>query len=163
MILINFLLLIMLFTPKLHAQKNQLTINDISHEVTSDKIKNATYKNYTYKLLNKNPFIPPKFNKKSGLGEIPILSPLQKFEIKELKLRGIWAEKGNEAKCLILTPENQGIIAKKNDYLGTKGSKIIDIYNDKIKLRSFYLKLNGNRVFYDHYIKLGNNSKSTKQ
>lgn len=120
---------------------------------------------YQYAAFGKeDPFVPPlpeaNANSTLSLGgfEIPIVSPLQKYELKKLNMVGIWQGTNNERKALVMTPAvdgaEQGIIVKISDPVGNKGGKVIDIGNDYITVREFTLAKDGTRQFEDKQMHL---------
>lgn len=84
--------------------------------------------------------------------EIPIVSPLQRYPLKELRLVGVWARNNGERKALVLTPVNEGIIVKVGDPVGNGGGKVISISDSSMVVREFLLAEDGTRQFSDSRI-----------
>jgi Tfp pilus assembly protein PilP len=84
--------------------------------------------------------------------EIPIVSPLQRYALKDLKLVGVWARNGGERKALVMTPVNEGIIVKVGDPVGSGGGKVISIADAGMVVREFLLAEDGTRQFSDSRI-----------
>lgn len=81
--------------------------------------------------------------------EIPIISPLQRFPLKDLKLVGVWARSNSERKALVMTPTMEGIIVKIGDLVGGGGGKVISISESAVLVREFLIANDGTRQFSD--------------
>lgn len=81
--------------------------------------------------------------------EIPIVSPLQRFPLKDLKLVGVWARSNSERKALVMTPTMEGIIVKIGDLVGGGGGKVISISESAVLVREFLIANDGTRQFSD--------------
>ncbi len=81
--------------------------------------------------------------------EIPIVSPLQRFPLKDLKLVGVWARSNSERKALVMTPTMEGIIVKIGDLVGAGGGKVISISESAVLVREFLIANDGTRQFSD--------------
>lgn len=123
---------------------------------------------YRYAAFGKaDPFVPPMIttDKPTGPGnlEIPIVSPLQRFEVGTLQLVGVWQLASGERKAMVLTPGDatggssagQGIIVKNGDPIGTRGGKILGIGDDFLTVREFMLALDGTRQYEDQQMYMG--------
>jgi Tfp pilus assembly protein PilP len=111
----------------------------------------------------KNPFIPKivkagstiKKELNSNDVEIPIISPLQSFAIKQLAVIGVWENEGNIWKALIQTPANQGIETKIGDPAGNSGGRIMSISTDAVIVREFKIRADGTREYKDVPLYMG--------
>ena len=130
------------------------------------KIKSITktIESYTYASRNKkNPFIPPLASDVKSKVEIPIVSPLQKYDISEIKVIGVWSVQNKKPKCLISTPGQEGIIATIGDFVGNKGGVVHQINKNGIKIREFKLLYDGSRIFKDIDLLLGTEKSKEKR
>lgn len=84
--------------------------------------------------------------------EIPIVSPLQYYDLKVLSVTGVWESEKGKWKAMIETPDQQGIITKVHDSVGNSGGRITDISSNGVKVRQFKLKKDGSQEFSDHVI-----------
>jgi Tfp pilus assembly protein PilP len=84
--------------------------------------------------------------------EIPIVSPLQRYPLKELKLVGVWMRAQGDRKALVMTPANEGIIVKAGDPVGSGGGKVLSIGDSWMLVREFLLAEDGTRQFTDSRI-----------
>jgi Tfp pilus assembly protein PilP len=124
---------------------------------------------YHYAAFGKpDPFVAPMLARESlatasaisGL-EVPIVSPLQRHEIKELKLVGIWQLRSGERKALILTPQSSesasdaGIIVRNGDSVGNRAGKILAIGDTFLTVREFKLAVDGTRQYEDIQMLMG--------
>lgn len=125
---------------------------------------------YHYAAFGKpDPFIPPMVAAKtqdvagpSGL-EVPIVSPLQKFALSDLRVVGIWQLSSGERKALVMTPgggaeggRQQGIIVRNGDSIGNRAGKILAIGETVITVREFRLAADGTRQYEDAQMLMGN-------
>ncbi len=81
--------------------------------------------------------------------EIPIVSPLQRFALKDLKLVGVWARSSGDRKALVMTPTMEGIIVKVGDLVGSGGGKVMSISESAVLVREFLIANDGTRQFSD--------------
>ena len=122
---------------------------------------------YRYAAFGKHdPFVPPMVTERDAAAaaaadslEIPIISPLQRFALKDLNVIGIWQLSNGEHKAMIMTPSSggagQGIIVKIGDSIGNRGGKIQAIGDDFMTVREFLLAQDGTRQFEDKLIFMG--------
>ncbi len=123
---------------------------------------------YRYAAFGKaDPFVPPMVTSEKPIGpgnlEIPIVSPLQRFDVMEMDLVGVWQLSTGERKAMILTPGNQesggqGIIVKNGDPIGKRGGKILGIGDDFLTVREFMLAADGTRQYEDQQMYMGKRS-----
>jgi Tfp pilus assembly protein PilP len=125
---------------------------------------------YHYAAFGKpDPFIPPMIASlsqevagPSGL-EVPIVSPLQRFPVNELRVVGIWQLSSGERKALVMTPGEggaggggpQGIIVRNGDSIGNRAGKILAIGETVITVREFRLAADGTRQYEDVQMLMG--------
>ncbi len=145
---------------------------DIAKEVTKglrvEDVVEPTADFHFAQFGKSDPFIPPltlspqkraEVIQASGI-EIPIVSPLQRFDIPELTLIGVWQLSSGERKGMIMTPQGGGdgglgIIVRVGDPIGKRGGKIIAIANDYLTVREFSLALDGTRQYEDQQMYMG--------
>lgn len=103
-----------------------------------------------------DPFLPPAMtiSEKKSLEniqaiEIPIVSPLQRSSIDQLKVAGVWQTDKQVWKAMVLTQDGLGIITKIGDPIGNRGGKITAIDLTGISAREFTLKADGVRDYRD--------------
>ncbi len=121
---------------------------------------------YRYAAFGKpDPFVPPLLIEAEPPGpsalEIPLVSPLQRFQLEDLAVVGVWQLASGDRKAMILTPGNRGgnagagIIVKNGDLIGNRGGKILAIADDFLTVREFYLGADGTRQFEDRQLFMG--------
>lgn len=116
----------------------------------------------------KNPFIPEIILSGGPVGrqrelspsdvEIPIVSPLQAFTVKELAVIGVWETDDRVWKALIATPANHGIEAKLGDPIGNSGGRIMSITPDAVIVREFSVRVDGTREYRDTPLRMGSDA-----
>lgn len=108
-----------------------------------------------------DPFSPPVFVRSivPDAVEIPIVSPLQRFPLTDLKLAGVWARGAGEKKALVLTPTQEGIIVKVGDMVGNGGGRIMSIAENSVVIREFLIANDGTRQFADSSLTFEDGSK----
>ena len=120
-----------------------------------------------------DPFLPPLITSPEGSKvpgavlkaqpgsiEIPIVSPLQQYELNQLNVVGVWQLTTGERKAMILAPANgggagQGIIVKTGDPVGNRGGKITSIGEEYVNVREFMLAPDGSRRYLDQKMQMG--------
>ena len=120
-----------------------------------------------------DPFLPPLITSSEGFKvpgavmkaqpggiEIPIVSPLQQYELNQLNVVGVWQLPTGERKAMILVPANgvgagQGIIVKTGDPVGNRGGKITSIGEEYVNVREFMLAPDGSRRYLDQKMQMG--------
>ncbi len=125
---------------------------------------------YRYAAFGKpDPFVPPLVTAERPSGpnslEIPIVSPLQRFAVRDLRLVGVWQLASGERKAMVMTPSRgaeeggstagEGIIIKNGDPIGTHGGKILGIGDDFLTVREFSLAPDGTRQYEDQQMYMG--------
>lgn len=90
----------------------------------------------------RDPFRSPLFILKKDKKNIP-LTPLQRYDISELKLTGVvWGGKVGY-KAMILAPDGKGYSVGINSLIGKNGGRVINIGKDKIVIREKDIDLLG--------------------
>ena len=137
------------------ASKQPMNGIDVSDDIDINDIVQPV-KTYYYAAYGKpDPFVPPRNEIQNQEDEeIPILSTLQEFSLDELNVVGIWQLEDSTRKALILTPDNEGVIVKIDDYVGNQGGKIVAIDPDLIKVREFITIEDGTQQFDDKELHL---------
>lgn len=112
---------------------------------------------YRYAAFGKqDPFIPPMLTQeRSSNAEIPIVSVLQRHSLESLRIVGLWELPSGERKALVMTPNEEGIVSRVGDLIGSRGGKIIQITAAGIKVREFSISPDGTRQFEDADLYLG--------
>ena len=85
--------------------------------------------------------------------EIPVVSPLQRYPLTSLKVKGIWLLKGGEKKALIMTPKREGVIVKVGDPIAA--GKVLEIFKGNLIVRQYRISRDGSREYQDHDLYLG--------
>lgn len=105
---------------------------------------------YRYAAFGRaDPFVPGQAEAAKQDEDIPIASLLQKYGINQLKLVGIWRLESGARKALMMTPKNEGIIAKVGDPIGLRRGRILRIEEDNVVVREFNIAPDGTRQFDD--------------
>ncbi len=111
----------------------------------------------------KNPFIPEvimgRAPQQKELNpndvEIPIINPLQSFNVSQLAVIGVWEGDDGVWKALIQTPTNQGIETKLGDPAGNSGGRIMSITPESVVVREFSVRADGTREYRDIPLYMG--------
>lgn len=85
--------------------------------------------------------------------EIPVVSPLQRFPLKALKLKGIWLLSGGNKKALVMTPKREGVIVKEGDPISA--GKVLEIKKNQVVVRQYRIRRDGAREYSDKFMYLG--------
>lgn len=148
--------------------KNPSVARDVTNGVRVEDIVEPP-SDYRYAAFGKaDPFVPPLLaytEDEPGPGalEIPLVSPLQRYELEQLKVVGIWQLKSGERKAMVMAPSDEGgtgasgvgIIVKNGDLIGKRGGKILGIGEDYVNVREFSLAPDGSRRFEDRQMFMG--------
>ncbi len=94
-----------------------------------------------------------KKEKKAGDFEKAIVSPLQKYDLRKIKVIGIWQLSSGERKAMVRVDKQIGggseaFVIGKGSLIGNQFGKVIGISSDKITVREFVILHNGK----EHYI-----------
>lgn len=79
--------------------------------------------------------------------EIPVISELQKFPLKDLQIKGIWLRADGTKKVLIMTPSKTGVIAGVGSPISA--GKVVDIMKNYIVVRQYEINKEGARIYED--------------
>ena len=79
--------------------------------------------------------------------EIPVISELQKFPLKDLHIKGIWLRADGTKKVLIMTPSKTGVIAEVGSPISA--GKVVDIMKNHIVVRQYEINKEGARIYED--------------
>lgn len=90
--------------------------------------------------------------------EIPIISPLQYYDLKSLLVTGVWETDKGQWKAMIETPDHQGIIAKSQDAVGNSGGRITEISRYGVLVREYKLRKDGTQEFSDRMMPMAKES-----
>lgn len=141
---------------KHQVMKNLGVSEDIIDEVTGGIVIEDIVEpisEYHYASFSKgDPFIAPlvlKEDSKFDMEEVPIVSPLQNYELSALKLVGVWQSDQNVKKGLIMTEEKEGVIIKVGDPIGRHGGKVLVVGDQSITVREIMYSPDGLRQFED--------------
>jgi Tfp pilus assembly protein PilP len=153
--------------PKESTDANRVVASEVSNGQTIDSIT-MHEQEYHYTSLSKDdPFLAPIFvdapiveatpepvagKKPPDAEEIPIVSPLQYYDVKELVATGIWVGRDGKFKAMIETPDQQGIPTKIHDPVGKNGGRIIDITNTGVIVREYRILQDGSQDYSDRII-----------
>lgn len=85
--------------------------------------------------------------------EIPMISALQNFALKDLRLKGIWQSDAMERRAIVMTPKREGIIVKLGDPIAA--GKILEINKEYLVVREYRIKADGAREYEDKEMYLG--------
>lgn len=94
-----------------------------------------------------------KSKSKSRGAEIPVISPLQRYPLESLQVKGIWLLDGGLKKSLIMTPQREGVIVKVGDPISA--GKVMDIHKDHVVVRQYRIRRDGAREYEDSELYLG--------
>lgn len=117
----------------------------------------------------KNPFVPDVIKGRSikqkeldpNDVEIPIINPLQSFDVKQLSVIGTWESSESGWKALIQTPSNTGIETKLGDPAGNSGGRIVSISPEAVIVREFSVRADGTREYRDVPLYMGSDKQRT--
>lgn len=96
-----------------------------------------------------NPFVPPLLSTLMARLVIPIESPLQKHQLLNLKVVGIWTLRNLETRAMIATPDNEAAVVQVGSPIGRRGGTVAAIDATSITVREFSLMSNGTRQYED--------------
>jgi len=109
---------------------------------------------YHFSTFGRGDPFKPQFNlsddrpRAQSIG-VPLVSVLQKFDLSELKVVGVWISADGQGKAMISSPGGQGVVVKLDDPIGKKGGKLLEIREDNIVIREFTVAFDGTRQFED--------------
>jgi Tfp pilus assembly protein PilP len=85
--------------------------------------------------------------------EIKITSPLQRYPLNDLNVKGIWQLSSGEVRAVILTPKGEGIVVKEGDPMSS--GKVLSIKREQLTVRLYRLRSDGVREYEDVGMKIG--------
>lgn len=147
-------------------------IESVTGSITVDEIirpsVDYTYSSFGYPDPFKEPVIDfieeggdssvAEANVKSS--EIPMVSPLQAYPLQSLKAKGVWVLGNGEARAIITTPKNEGVIVKKNDPIAA--GIILSISKNQILTRQYKIREDGVRIYDDITLPFGEKKTENK-
>jgi Tfp pilus assembly protein PilP len=154
-------------TQSWDSVSKRLSEEDPAHAVTQGvRVEDIVEPSADYQYVSgrrRNPFIPEVVRSRSSVQkelspndvEIPIINPLQSFELSKLAVIGVWEGGDHVWKALIQTPTNQGIETKLGDPAGNSGGRIMSITPDAVVVREFKLRSDGTREYRDVPLYMG--------
>ncbi len=103
-----------------------------------------------YELVNlKDPFQPQIIRKELNKG----LSPLESYDIEELKLMGIVRDNRGFS-ALIKTPDGRHFVVREKDKIGLHGGHVSRISNDNIEIKEYTKSYTGEVLLTKKILKL---------
>ena len=145
---------------KSHDGQKSLDGSDAVHQEPETKVlrvEDVVEQTETFHFAGKDkpdPFIPPLGSVESkqelktlSADEIPIVSPLQYFTVKQLLVTGVWQGADNRWKAMIETPDQQGVIVQSGDPIGNSGGHVANIGPNGVKVRQYRLQRDGARLY----------------
>ena len=98
---------------------------------------------YVYTAEGKrDPFKPVVQVRQASMPEPELLTPLQKFDLSQLKLIGIILGKG-EPVAMVIAPDQKSYILKKGVKVGRSGGVVTSVEKDVVLVRETYLDMMG--------------------
>ena len=79
--------------------------------------------------------------------DIPIISPLQKYPIEELAVKGIYSLANGEMRAMVMTPRSEGIIIQEGDPISA--GKVLKITKEYVRTRQYHIREDGIREYKD--------------
>ena len=90
-----------------------------------------------------------------------MISPLQRYPLEQLHVKGIWLLDDGTKKAIVMTPSQEGVIVKVGDPISA--GKILDIKKNRIVVRQYKIRRDGAREYDDEDLYLGPSSADRKQ
>lgn len=85
--------------------------------------------------------------------EIKIVSPLQRYPLSDLNVKGVWQLSSGETRAVILTPKGEGVVVKEGDPISS--GKVLSIKREQLTVRLYRLRSDGVREYEDVAMKIG--------
>ncbi|WP_176736331.1 pilus assembly protein PilP [Oligoflexus tunisiensis] len=92
--------------------------------------------------------------------EIKITSPLQRYPLNDLNVKGIWQLSTGEVRAVILTPKGEGVVVKEGDPISS--GKVLSIKRELLTVRLYRLRSDGVREYEDVGMKIGGSSDASQ-
>jgi Tfp pilus assembly protein PilP len=126
---------------------------------------------YSYASFGRpDPFVPPAALMDPGTSagapfipegsEIKITSPLQRYPLSDLNVKGVWQLSSGETRAVILTPKGEGVVVKEGDPISS--GKVLNIKREQLTVRLYRLRSDGVREYEDVGMKIGNTTGGTQ-
>lgn len=150
--------------PKNDATVEANVAEDVTASIRVEEILEPPT-DYHYAAFGKdNPFQSPDLDiqtsRRAPAGsEIPIVSPLQEYELDTLLVKGIWQLESGEWRAIVMTPKGQGIIVKVGDPISA--GKVMTIDADGVTTRQYQIRRDGAREFTDRSLLLNSERSGT--
>jgi type IV pilus assembly protein PilP len=113
----------------------------VENSVPSEKISEPAPPKYRYDPMGRDPFESLLDVKQPILPE-RALTPLQKFDIGQLRLIGVIIGKG-EPKAMIVAPDGKSYILKKGIKIGKNDGTVIGVTRDAVVVQERYIDFSG--------------------
>ena len=133
--------------------EENVTGSDITSKIKIQDIIEARNE-YRYAAFGRpDPFVQPIFTLgnlqevTAGDSEVPMISSLQKYNLGQLKVVGIWQLSSGPFRAMVMTPNQQGIIIRKDDPIAL--GKVLKIDNKQVVTRQYKIRDDGSREFAD--------------
>ncbi len=120
---------------------------------------------YSYASFGRpDPFMQPEISMDPAMGdgtqgfnpmgkEIAITSPLQRYPLSDLNIKGVWQLSSGQTRAVVLTPKNEGVVVKEGDPISS--GKVLSIKRDQLVARLYRLRADGVREYEDVTMKIG--------
>ena len=95
-----------------------------------------------------DPFVPPIVSKSENKYQSDVVNFLQQYDVKEIKVAGIWESIPGFRKAFV-TAEEKGVTIQLGDPIGRNGGEVVAIEKNHIRVREFKLASDGTRQFRD--------------
>jgi Tfp pilus assembly protein PilP len=84
--------------------------------------------------------------------EIKIVSPLQRYPLSDLNVKGVWQLSSGETRAVIITPKGEGVVVKEGDPISF--GKVLSIKRQHLIVRLYRLRSDGVREYEDVGMKI---------
>jgi len=121
---------------------------------------------YSYASFGRpDPFLQPEISMDPVMGdampqgfnpmgtEIAITSPLQRYPLSDLNIKGVWQLSSGQTRAVVLTPKNEGVVVKEGDPISS--GKVLSIKRDQLVVRLYRLRADGVREYEDVVVRIG--------
>jgi Tfp pilus assembly protein PilP len=85
--------------------------------------------------------------------EIKIISPLQRYPLTDLNVKGVWQLSSGETRAVVMTPKGEGVVVKEGDPISS--GKVLNIKREQLTVRLYRLRADGVREYEDVGMKIG--------
>jgi Tfp pilus assembly protein PilP len=117
---------------------------------------------YSYASFGRpDPFMQPEISLDPAMGqgfnpmssELAITSPLQRYPLSDLNIKGVWQLSSGQTRAVVLTPKNEGVVVQEGDPISS--GKVLSIKRDQLVARLYRLRSDGVREYEDVTMKIG--------